>query len=416
VRTSIWILLFWLLPVLAEERLHVYVGDLGPEHVLLAWGHTHGKGNTIGRAAESPGRAVLRVGEKTVETTQAWAQVNGLAPDREYDYSLTLNGQAAGSGKVRTWPARTDKVSFLVLGDWGNASKEQNKIAQVMTEVVRERAAGGNPVRFVLSTGDNIYSVVPGVILSGSGDQDSHWGPRFFQPYEQILRSLPFYVVLGNHDGNESERRGDLALQLDNFFYPGNRPARWYHFQFGGLLDLVALDTTRNTETGGKKDAWAPDGAQTAWARAEFAKLTLPWRIVFQHHPIFNAGPRHHKENNEARMKHFLDLFEKGRVQAVFSGHEHNFQVSERNARSRGIRFFVTGAGGELRDQEVVSNQENANIAGWAPQNHFLLVEIERNEMKVTPLGFEPVTVRKPDGSAMEKPVVVLRESDTPLR
>jgi predicted MPP superfamily phosphohydrolase len=394
----------------------VYVGDLGPHHVLIAWGSTDGKGNTIGREAASPGKAVLRVGGKTVETQQAWAKVEGLEEDRLYDYSLSLDGQAVAQGKVRTWPERASRVSFLVIGDWGNASEEQRRIAREMTRVVQQRAATDDPIRFILSTGDNIYSVVPGVILSGSGDQDSHWGPRFFQPYEEILKSVPFYIVLGNHDGNESERRGDLALQLDNFFYPGNQPARWYRFQYGGLVDFAALDTTRNTAKGRRQEAWLADGEQFRWAQAELPRMTAPWRIVFQHHPIFNAGPRHQKENNEVRMRHFLDLFAKSGVQVVFSGHEHNFQVSERNARSRHIQFFVSGAGGELRREPVLESMRERNIAGWAPRNHFLLVELDRSTMRVTPLGFEPVDVRAADGSPVKVPITVQRELDSRVR
>lgn len=400
----------------AGAPLHVYVGDLGARHVLIAWGYTQGEGNTIGREAQSAGKAVLRVGDSTVETERAWAQVDGLQPDRDYEYSLSLNGAEVAKGRVRTWPEHTTRAAFLVFGDWGNASAEQSRIAAVMTRVVEERARSGNPIRFVLSTGDNIYSVVPGVILAGSGDKDSHWGPRFFDPYQSILRSIPFYVTLGNHDGNESERRGDLALQLDNFFYPGNHPARWYRFAFADLLDVVMLDTTRNTEKGGKHPVWLEDGEQFRWAREEFGKLRAPWRIAVHHHPMFNAGPRHHKEKNEDRMKHFLDLFGRSGVQAVFNGHEHNLQISERNARSRNIRFFVTGAGGELRDKDVQKSMRARNIAGWAPQNHFLLVEIEGDRMQVTPMGADPIRVRTPEGGEMPMPVAVQRESDKPLR
>ncbi len=396
----------------AQDRFHVYVGELDARHVLIAWGSTQGKGNTIGRAAQGSGRAELTVGTKTVTTDSAWARVEGLEPDHEYTYNLRLNGRPVREGRVRTWPEHADRAAFLVVGDWGNGSRHQLEIAAAMTRVVREREKTDNPIRFVISTGDNIYSVIPGVLLAGSGNKDSHWEPRFFGPYREILASLPFYVVLGNHDGNESERRDDLPVQLDNFFFPGNHPARWYRFRYADLMDFIALDSTRNTEQGPKRPVWLEVGPQFAWAREAVKSMTSPWRLAVMHHPVFNAGPGHAEEDNEKRMAHWVDLLAQAGVQAVFHGHEHNFQVSYRNARSRNMRFFVTGAGGELRGGDVRSSMERSNVEGWAPQRHFLLVEVSRNALRVTPLAQEPVRVRRADGSELAVPITVPVERD----
>jgi hypothetical protein len=91
----------------------------------------------------------------------------------------------------------------------------------------------------------------------------------------------------------------------------------------------------------------------------------------------------------------------------VFNGHEHNFQMSENNDISEGIRFITSGAGGELRTGNVQGNMKRANIAAWAPQNHFLAVEIEGKTMRVWPLSFTPVTVKDSDGRLLPLPIVI---------
>jgi hypothetical protein len=125
-----------------------------------------------------------------------------------------------------------------------------------------------------------------------------------------MLGSIPFYPALGNHDGNETERRRDLDTILD-FAFPQNKPARYYTFTYGGLAQFFALDTTSNTESGPAR----PPGLE--------------------------------------QLRHWFALFTGGGVKVVFSGHEHNFQASEVGSATGGIRFFVSGAGGELRRGNV---------------------------------------------------------------
>jgi len=386
-------LLYLLFPALlcAAEPFTIYVGELGPTSALLAWGKKEGSGNRIGRDAHSYGRAVVRIGARTVETEKAWARVDGLQPDTEYDWSVEIGGQVAGKGHLRTWADKASRLAFLVIGDYGDASKAQYAIAHAMEELVKSRAAGPDPIRFVLTTGDNIYGTGFGGFRIGSGSDDSDWWSRFFQPYAEILRRIPFYPTLGNHDGNESEKHADLPAYLDNFFFPGGEPRRYYRFQYAGLADFFALDSTRITATGPPQPAFLPDGPQSVWLREQLPQAKAPWRIAYFHHSLFNAGPEHDTEDNETHLKHWLQLFSDNGVQLTFQGHEHNFQASRVNDRSYHIRHFVTGSGGALREADVRTRMDAANVEAWSPLNQFLLVEIRDGHIFVTPMGLKPI-------------------------
>ena len=78
-------------------------------------------------------------------------------------------------------------------------------------------------------------------------------------------------------------------------------------------------------------------------------------------------------------------------MRVVFQGHEHNYQVSLADAATSGIRFFITGSGGQLRSGNVRSNMANAHIEAWAPHRHFLVVDIDGKTMTVEPRSYEPV-------------------------
>jgi hypothetical protein len=388
------------------QDFHVYVGQLNSTSALIAWGRTRGGGNTIGRGSRPYGAAEVRIANRTLKADRNWLEVTGLQPDTRYEYEVDLDGGRIGGGTLRTWPERSDRLVFFVIGDYGTGSSRQYRVADAMWREFEKRSAGDNPVRFVVTVGDNIYSDVNLVYVSrNSGDQDSHWESKFFRPYQKLIAQVPFYPTLGNHDGNASESRGDLVEYLDNFFFPGNKPARWYQFSYGGLASFFALDTTDNSLEGRPRPVYTRDGEQFQWLAKALPAAREPWKIPYFHHPPFNAGPGHGSSLPE--LRHFVDLFHQTGVKVIFTGHEHNFQASEQSAATEDMLFVISGAGGELRNSDVTANMQRAHIAAWAPQRHFLVVEIAGSAMHITPLSYEQVKPRDPGGKPVPIPLQV---------
>ena len=401
-----------ILPLLLSGNLwagqfHSYIGQIESRAVLLAWGTTDGV-NTIGRSSPSLGKAAIVFGGQNLNTDKNWIVVTGLEPDHSYPYSVTVGSQA-GSGTVRTYPEHATHLRFFLMGDFGTGLAPQREIADAMTREYGRLVALQDPPRFVLTTGDNIYADLnAGLAAIHSGDSDADWETKFFGPYQSILREIPFYPTLGNHDGNGTENRGDLPAYLDDFFFPHNEPARWYTFSFADLAQFFALDTTDNTLTGRPRPAYLASGDQFSWFRKAIAASQAPWKIPYFHHPPFNAGPHHPAYLKVLRP--FIDTFGENGVKVVFNGHEHNFQFSERDQATAGIEYVVSGAGGELRPGDVRAKMKKAEIAGWAADRHFLSVEIEGDEMRITPIGakgiLEPVNAA---GVKTAMPIVVKR-------
>jgi len=389
-----------------SSKYYTYVDDLGTDYVELAWGSADGV-NTIGRSAPSPGEATVHMAGRTLVTKANQIVVADLTPDHNYAYTVSLGQRTIGQGEVRTWAAQARKLVFFVIGDFGTGQAPQYRIARVMWDEFQRRAKTDNPVRFILSVGDNIYGDVAGFLLGvrHTGAEDADWADKFFAPYEPLLARVPFFPTLGNHDGNETEKRGDLAAILDNFPYPRNQPARYYKFEYGGLAEFFGLDSTRNTEAGPPQPVYLENGAEFHWMQAEFAKPHPLWVIPFFHHPPFTAGPLHAASFEQ--LRHWVSLFSSSGVKVVFNGHEHNFQVSEANSATSGIQFIVSGAGGELRTGDVRKKMKRANIRAWAQENHFLMVEIEDKTMRVTPLSFETMNVVSSDGSPVALPITI---------
>lgn len=395
-------------PSFPAGKFYTYVGSLSHNSALLAWGTADGPGNTIGRDSASHGDAVVIVGGLRVEeSNRNWVRLSGLTPDTSYPYEIQVKGTSIGKGQFRTWAEKASKLTFFVIGDFGRGDGNQYRLGQVMAEEFRKRSSTDNPVRFVLTTGDNLYGSSTMLLrLRETGANDRDWRTRFFEPYETVLKSIPFYPTLGNHDGNETENREDLTTYLDNFFFPEDGKHRFYRFSYGGLAEFFALDSTDNTSSGGGEPEYAEGGEQDRWLKqAMSVPAEVPWRIAYFHHPPFNAGPRHPPSRDT--LKHLIQSLERGKVRVVFNGHEHNFQTSEDNAGTGGIQYVLSGAGGELRAGSVVHDMKAAHIAAWAAQYHFLVVEIDGRTMSITPRSFGDFRPVDPAGKPVRLPIEV---------
>lgn len=384
----------------AETR--VVVAGIETNAVTLAWGTTEGASrNTIGRDAPGIGSASIEIAGRTLASHASSLRVDGLVPDTAYPYAVSVNGKRIGGGSVRTWPAKAASLTFFVIGDFGDGSAEQRQLGKKMEEERQRLEAAGEPIRFVLTTGDNIYGK-----FSNSGDEDRDWEKKFYGPYAETLRAIPFLAVPGNHDGNETERTRDLPVFLDNFFLTKT----WYRFEYGdGFAEFLALDTTKNQPQPPEKPNYAPEGEQSKWLKERLSRPASRWRIAYMHHPVFSAGPEHSPFMSQ--IPHWFTLFKESEVRLVLAGHEHNFQLSERNAATGNIQFVVSGAGGKLREADVLGSMSRERIAAWSPRRHFLTVRLDNDKATITPVGVTPVIPRDPSGKDVKVPIEIPREA-----
>jgi tartrate-resistant acid phosphatase type 5 len=379
----------------------VYIGALTDSTATLVWGDPAQSGNAIGLKGAGLGLVTVEIGGQTHQTAASHLTVKNLQPDTVYPYRIVRGGESLLEGRLRTWPRQAQRLIFFVIGDWGNGKKVQYELAYRMEAERRRLRERGDEVRFVMSVGDNIYG------LRETGKTDSEWVKKFFLPYAPTLREIPFYMVAGNHDGNESEAAEDLATQLDNTFTPNGAGQRWFHFTYGNLAEFFALDSTRNQPSGPKAAVYTPEGEQSQWLAAMLAKPALPWRLAIQHHPMFTAGPDH--PPFLPQTAHWFNLFKEHGVRAVFSGHEHNLQFSEQSAATGHMLFAVAGSGGQLRPGRVTRKMAENHIAAWAPQRAFLIVELNRDKLTVTPVATEALRLTNPSGGAVATPIEVTR-------
>ena len=246
-----------------------------------------------------------------------------------------LTSAAVLLGKApQALPNRANSVKFAAIGDNGTGSSEQT---QVGAQMVKSRASF--PFDFVIMLGDNMY---------GSTD----FVKKFEQPYAALLTAgVKFQASLGNHD--------DLTqINYGNFNMNGQR---YYSFVRGNAR-FLALDSTNM------------DDKQLAWVDASLRDAREEWKICYFHHPLYSNADRH---GSQVDLRVRLEpILVKHHVDVVFSGHDH---VYERLKPQKGITYFVSGAGGQLRRGNMSPTDQTA--AYFDQDRSFMLIEIAGSEL-----------------------------------
>jgi hypothetical protein len=235
-------------------------------------------------------------------------------------------------------PLKEGSVRFGIIGDTGTASKQQQQLADVMLQYQK-----AFPFEFVLMMGDNLYG----------SETPADYRKKFQDVYQPLLdNKVKFYATLGNHD-QPNER----------FYEYFNMNGKEYYRFTEGNAAFYSLNSNYM------------DKKQLKWLEDELAKDTSDWKICFFHHPPYSSGGKH---GSDTQLREVVEpLFVKYGVNVVLAGHEHFY---ERLKPQKGIYYFISGAGGKLREGDV---KENSPLTEkfFDRDMSFMIAEIVKDEM-----------------------------------
>jgi 3',5'-cyclic AMP phosphodiesterase CpdA len=234
-------------------------------------------------------------------------------------------------------PNRADSVKFAAMGDNGTGDRAEYDVASQMSAWHRTF-----PYDFVMMLGDNLYG----------RQKAADFVQKFERPYKPLLDAgVKFYACLGNHDNTSNDG-----------YTPFNMDGRRYYTYARNNVRFFVLDSN------------SLDPAQIDWVDAALKDAREPWKICYFHHPLYSDGGRHGSAV-DLRVK-LEPLFVKYGVNVVYSGHDH---IYERLKPQKGIVYFVSGAGGELRKGDLHRSANTA--AGFDQDQSFMLNEIAGDDL-----------------------------------
>jgi len=226
--------------------------------------------------------------------------------------STSLAASKRINEKLLQLQAHKGPFTFVVLGD----NRSGDRIYQQLVRLSLSRKPD-----FFVNTGDVI-------VHPGSREQ---W-KNFWRISSAI--DLPNFLAIGNHDVDDKKSE---AVWKDEVDLPGNE--LYYSWVVGRSLFVVldGYETDRENKI---------EGAQFDWLKKTLDPNKYEHQFVFLHPPLFLRKGAEHYGDSLDRHPELRDklqaLFVQKKVDAVFMGHEHEYE----KRKVDGVWHIITGGGG----------------------------------------------------------------------
>lgn len=257
--------------------------------------------------------------EKSLETTP-WTnfgkdiphsiELTGLSPDSRYAYAWEYQFDGAADPvetSAYTFHTQRAQGSSFVFTVTSDSHLDENSSGEVYLQTLANVLADQSD--FHLELGDTFMT---GKYKEPQFSYGHYLSQRYY--LGSACHSVPFFLVLGNHDG-ESPARGDTRWATKtrkslfpnptpNSFYSGNldslddlgTPDDYYAWHWGDAL-LIALDPYRYTlerpRRGEKNEKgnwfWTLGEAQYRWLEKTLKESNAKYKFVFIHHLVGGA-------------------------------------------------------------------------------------------------------------------------------
>ena len=306
------------------------------------------------------------------EGTNHLIELGELQAGREWTYQVevaTETGWLGAPAETFRTPPESGSLRFVVVGDSGAGTLPQLQVVSCLSTAAMD---------LILHTGDLVYPELSRELVD----------LRCFSVFGPLLRRVPLYPTMGNHDVyNTLYRAPPGTPYLETFAVltnPVTGTAHFYSFDWGdahfvslfvpGLLPYPEL----------RAYALGADSPQLQWLEQDLARTDRPWRIVFMHSPMFTSGGRRYDDLNTNGVPDRLELqtlllpvLQRYGVQVAFFGHDH---VYERFRPVGSLFMWTTGGGGytlySLTERDPLSERFETRF-------HHLECELSRDRLRV---------------------------------
>ena len=217
---------------------------------------------------------------------------------------------------------------------------------------------GGPKPRFLIHLGD----------LSENCPSSRLWEVEFFQAAEELLKSVPLWPVIGNHEGPEG---------LFGEFFPGPAARGYYSFDYS-MAHFAVVDLTHTPFEAGSP--------QYRWLIDDLDANSKPWTILCTHRPFLGMNRHGDQPPEQVEFQGLLfPIVERFAIDLVLAGHYHCYQ----RWGTGGVTYLVSGGatGSYQIDPEKFARCPVARVLAGEP--HWGSAEVSAQRIGLVIKGLE---------------------------
>jgi len=328
-------------PPASAQELHVgpYLQDATPSSAWIMWETTSGEesrvewGGTDMLGESAMGTSIAIEGTARVHEVQ----LTGLDPSTRYHYRVHTGALVSETFFFTTPPARDAETSFRMVAVSDMQRDRANP--DVYRRVIHDGIVGFLATEAPLVDEALAFVLVPGDLVD-DGDLYESWRDEFLQPGAELMRHVPFYPVIGNHERN-------AHYYYDYFHLPDHGAAvgdreRWWRMDYGNVR-VIGLDSNLFVLLG-DQEAFLDESLESACTddAIDFVFVQLHHANVSE---LWPAGEQPLAVSVAERMERFGR--ECGKPTAQFFGHTHGYsRGASRDAPHLWVN--VASAGGNI--------------------------------------------------------------------
>ncbi len=331
------------------QAIHVppYVQDVRPTSAWILWETTSGEESRVewgpaeALGASATGSSVPTEGDARVHEVE----LTGLSPATRYYYRVHTGGAESAIAYFSTpsLPSAEASLRFVFMSDMQRDPANPDVYRHIIEDGVERFVAGDGDLDQAIS-----LVVVPGDLVD-RGLEYVRWEDEFFRPGASLMRHVPFYPTLGNHESNSPFYYAYFHLPEEGT--SAENRERWWRLDRGNVR-VIGLDSNFYIALG-PQEAFLDEALDDACTNDD-----IDFVFVVMHHAnvseLWPLGEAPFANQVAARMERFQR--DCGRVTAQFFGHTHAYaRGASRDAAHLWVNVATAGGNidywGEYRNQ-----------------------------------------------------------------
>jgi MYXO-CTERM domain-containing protein len=345
-----------------------YVQDVTSTSAWILWETSDGDESTV---AFGPTLAVEQSATGTVQPSVGTArlhevQLEGLLPGARYYYRATTGTAVSEVLHFTTPPLRSAGLPFRFVAFSDTQTDSANP--DIYRQIIHDGVIGLATATLTPELDDAFaFALVPGDLVE-DGNVYAQWAGAFFASGADLMASVPFYPVLGNHEGNSPN-------YFRYFHLPANgsatHPEAWWTMDHGDVR-VIGLDGNQFLLIG-EQAAFFENAVSEACTDDT---IDFVFVAVHQAHQseLWRTGEAPFTSNVVERMNRFSA--ECGKPSAHFHGHTHGYARGESRDASHLWINVATGGGNPDYWGEYPTQRDVSEVSVTQDEWGFVVVDV----------------------------------------